>query len=319
MLVKGPVALLILPALVAFELGLRWLGRPEAPGRPADALRLTLVAVVAPLAYLAYLHHLAARPLLRQLRADLLVRATRGIDPGHLHGPAYHLVNVGADFGWWLLLALPALVAVVGRPRRLVDDGDETGARARRRTLLLAACWAATVLVLFSLPASKLPWYVFPAYPAVALLIAGGAAVLAPRLPRLVRAFAATALAAALLMGLVASWSRAGQAAPPVPEQRLARAIEATGAYRLVVKRGARFDPEAAFYLQPLGTTVWRIPRRFWREDGACRFVLRGSPWSAAAGGTGPRSLPVPGGPPGRSLWLIDVDRCLDPAAAARK
>src|SRR5690606_38988973 len=37
----------------------------------------------------------------------------------------------------------------------------------------LALCWALGVLGAFSLAATKLPWYVVPAYPAIALLLGG--------------------------------------------------------------------------------------------------------------------------------------------------
>jgi 4-amino-4-deoxy-L-arabinose transferase-like glycosyltransferase len=311
LLVKGPVGLFVPPLLLAYELGLRRLGHPEAPSRPLDALRHTALALVLPLGYLVYLTEVAGRALLRNLRKDLVERAAQGIDPTHVHGPLYYAGTVAGDLGWWLLLLAPALLVAVGRPRRLAGDAPgDAGARARRRLLLFAALWAGIVLGAFSLPASKLPWYVFPAYPALAVLVAGGAVAAAPRLPRPVRWAGAAALALALAAGLAATWRATGIRPPLAPEHRLARAIEATGGFRMVIKRGTPLHAEARFYLQPLGETTWRIPRDFWRA-GPCRFVLRRTPWAEEPGGGGPASVALPERRPGRQLWLIDVDHCL--------
>jgi 4-amino-4-deoxy-L-arabinose transferase-like glycosyltransferase len=318
MLVKGPVGLLLLPVLLGYELSLRWLRHEETPARPADALRHTALAVVPPLAYFAYLAVVAGRGLLEHLHHEVLLRATEGVDPGHLQGPFFYARLLGGDFGWWLLLLLPVLVVALGRSRRVLRDGGEGAARARRRAFVFAAWWAGVLLVAFSLPVSKLPWYVFPAYPALALLIAGGAAEVARRLPRPLSWAGAGALALALAAGLAVTWEITERPVPLAPAHRLAQAIEATGG-RLLVKRGTRFQGEAHFYLHSLGETVWSIPPSFWRADGTCRFILREKPWPEPVLGRGPRSLRVAETWTRGRLWLIDLDRCLPPGVLAEE
>jgi len=80
------------------------------------------------------------------------------LDSGHLHGPLYFIPNFFAGALPWSLLA-PAVAWWLWRMRPL----DET-----TRFLVV---WFVTVIVFFSLSASKRSVYVLPAYPAAALLL----------------------------------------------------------------------------------------------------------------------------------------------------
>ncbi len=129
-----------------------------------DGLRLLLAAVAAFTLYSILMVLVTGGLFARNLLDDVFVRASSGLDPIHLHGPEYYLSRLSMDFGWWLLLLVPALVVAVG-PR---GRGGDTTAR-------FLFGWAALVVAGFSLSVSKLPWYVYPSYPAVSLLVAIGA------------------------------------------------------------------------------------------------------------------------------------------------
>src|SRR4029453_18341880 len=85
----------------------------------------------------------------------------------------FYVGTVAADFGLWLLGLVPAATSL-WRARR---DGDAP----RARCLALLFLWTGVVLVAFSASVSKNAWYVYPLYPALALLVAHGAWRYRPR------------------------------------------------------------------------------------------------------------------------------------------
>lgn len=161
MLAKGPIALLVLGCV---WLPYRLLGGPRlAVGGRTRALAIGVFCVVAAPWYLWLLHdHF---PLLEYLVRDQLVGRLGAGGLGHRHGPLYPL-------GAWLWGTLPwspllAVALVRLRPAR---------ARARRDPVdLLLWLGAVVPVLLFSIPATKLPTYILPAFPPAALLLAGAA------------------------------------------------------------------------------------------------------------------------------------------------
>ncbi len=75
----------------------------------------------------------------------------------------YYLVAVLVGMFPWSIFALPTLLLVV----RQLRNGSQ-----HSRALALVTCWAGVYLVIFSLASTKLPNYVLPAYPALAMLMA---------------------------------------------------------------------------------------------------------------------------------------------------
>jgi len=82
---------------------------------------------------------------------------------GHKGPIFYYLVALLAGFFPWSVFAAPVAIDVGRRIRR--QDPWKPG-------LIFAACWAGVYVGLFSLARTKLPNYITPAYPAVALLTA---------------------------------------------------------------------------------------------------------------------------------------------------
>ncbi|HEV7225200.1 MAG TPA: glycosyltransferase family 39 protein [Pirellulales bacterium] len=82
----------------------------------------------------------------------------------HHRGPIfYYLIAIAIGFFPWSLFAAPVLGQLKARLAARED---------RRLGHLFLACWAAVYLGFFSLAATKLPNYIVPAYPALALLAA---------------------------------------------------------------------------------------------------------------------------------------------------
>ena len=87
-------------------------------------------------------------------------RATRAME-GHAGGPLYYVVALLVGFFPWSVFVTPMLIGAFCRTAR--RDPWRIG-------YLFALCWVGVYLVLFSLAATKLPSYVTPCYPALALL-----------------------------------------------------------------------------------------------------------------------------------------------------
>jgi 4-amino-4-deoxy-L-arabinose transferase-like glycosyltransferase len=140
------------------------------------------------------------------VRRDLVERATTGIDVEHLAGPAFYPQILGRELGGWLLLAPLALLPLAAAPGR--DDA----ARLRR----LALAWSLAPALLLSLSASKLPWYLYPALPGWALLVALGFDRLGATLGRFRAAGALALLLAVAALGVrfEARWRRASAERP---------------------------------------------------------------------------------------------------------
>jgi hypothetical protein len=75
--------------------------------------------------------------------------------------PYFYLLAILVGFFPWSVFAGPVLIDIVGRLRR--RDPWSHG-------YVLAACWAGVYIVIFSLAKTKLPSYVTPCYPALALM-----------------------------------------------------------------------------------------------------------------------------------------------------
>jgi 4-amino-4-deoxy-L-arabinose transferase-like glycosyltransferase len=207
-LTKGPVGVLV-PGLA--------LGSYSLLARSRDLLRPRLLAAGAAGLLLSagpwYLYMSLRYP-------DLLGRTFLGegnlgrfLNPEHQSFPLYYLVVLVLGLLPWSG-ALP--FAVLSPCRRGLAAG-ETGL-GRRPGPLFALCWAGSVLLLFSLSASKLPTYVFPAFPPLALLIAGylEAACEAGR-PPLAAASLGLALALSAGAGLPLLLARRGMGGAVVP------------------------------------------------------------------------------------------------------
>jgi 4-amino-4-deoxy-L-arabinose transferase-like glycosyltransferase len=79
------------------------------------------------------------------------------------HGPFWYLTAVQSGMFPWAWLLVPALAAAVVRARRYLEQ---------RLVEVFLVSWGVGTVVLFSLAATKLAWYIAPAYPALTMLVA---------------------------------------------------------------------------------------------------------------------------------------------------
>jgi 4-amino-4-deoxy-L-arabinose transferase-like glycosyltransferase len=92
---------------------------------------------------------------------DLFVRATTALDPFHIHGLLFYVGSIVLDFRVWIIFLLLVPFIVIG---------SKNQAGIHKYYFLLT--WILVVFIGFSIPISKLVWYVYPLYPALALLLA---------------------------------------------------------------------------------------------------------------------------------------------------
>jgi len=199
-LAKGPIGAafpataLVVTAIVLRDRTLLWLLLPLLAGTAAAGLWYVV----------AWLTH--GRAFLDIVLAENLGRFvdTTKARTGHAHGPLFLLgIAVVGLLPWTPLLPVTAAPGAV--PPRV-------------RALLLA--WVATIVAVVAVSTSKRAVYLLPAFPAVALLVAGGLTdALSPRLTRLLRVTTAcyAPVLAFLALGLLAMVCGIDVAAPFEP------------------------------------------------------------------------------------------------------
>ncbi|MFN0020525.1 MAG: ArnT family glycosyltransferase [Pirellulaceae bacterium] len=182
-LAKGPVGLVLPTAIIGMFLLIQRLPASAPPESGLDKL----LAILRPFQPLHFLRTcLAMRPLLA-IGVVLLVAApwyiavgvktdgaflrefflTHNLDratssmEGHRGGPWYYPLAILVGFFPWSIFAIP-LVLETARGLR-TDDPHKAG-------YVFAVCWIGVWVGVFSLAGTKLPSYVTPCYPAIALL-----------------------------------------------------------------------------------------------------------------------------------------------------
>ncbi len=154
-MIKGPLALLLLLVLGAYSLWEREARVWRSPWLAAGLL--AGLALVLPWYVLEWQRHGMAF-VSSHFGNHVVGRALSTMDQ-HTGGPWFYLAHVAALDHPWFFALLPA--------------GFGAWRHRHEPIVRLALCWGLGVLGAFSLAATKLPWYVLPAYPAIALLIGG--------------------------------------------------------------------------------------------------------------------------------------------------
>ena len=158
-LVKGPVLLGVV--VVALVVGGVVRGRdPDLRGLRSGVRRVvvgTLVALGVCVPWMILVEIRAPGFLMTSIGHDVLARSVGGLE-GHGRPPGFHLLLLPATFFPWSLL-LPAVVVNAWR-------------RRREPWVVFAAAGVVGPWVLFELVATKLPHYVLPTFPMLALLTA---------------------------------------------------------------------------------------------------------------------------------------------------
>lgn len=286
---KFPVPGLEVVALVAWEL----LCAPRG-ARLRGALLAVATGVATLLVYLpAPLLSLASQGgrYLDFLGWHLVQRSLGQVSVG-VPDKYYYYNHLRADFGPALWLAVAAgAVAVLW-----------SGWRGSRRGRAVAgfALWAFVVVVFHQAVTAKNAWYLYPAYPAIALL-AGAAAgwplEAAHRRSPVLALVGVGALVAYLGAGVSRSWEQVRAPVSRSDPDRVATYLRALGRPRLCQAAGTDLEAWDYFYLRPHLTRT-RVTRDLFDR---CDFLLTHDPWRA-----------LPAGADGRQFrWLRahDLDR----------
>lgn len=166
-LAKGPVGMML--PLLAFMLFACWTkaSRPDSSWRPQLAgLRLPAMLAAAAAVALPWHAWIAWRTDGEWLRGFLLVHNVgRFAAPmeGHSGSLVYYPITIAVGLFPWSIVLLAMLANTIGILR-------SPQAEARKMPLRLLACWALAWIGAFSCSGTKLPGYVWPAYPALAIL-----------------------------------------------------------------------------------------------------------------------------------------------------
>lgn len=247
------------------------------------------------------------------LGIDLGKRAGAGIDPLHLQPPSIYIRAAIANFGYFAILAPLALAARLLRSRH-----DPAAAASHERrihfTLLL---WIVVTFVMFGIASSRLAWYVFPAYPALALataLLLDQARVFLARWRGGLVAF--LVLLALLGASRIAALARAWPEREPHSLAALQHFLDSEPAARAFVERALGRGPEdghpvAQWHRHYLRRLAPLDARALPAEAPACSFVVTAEPaaWRPLLGERLAGVTGVRGELPGQ-LKLFVLDLC---------
>lgn len=262
--------------LVVIELSAPLWERRRSPVLLA-AVGVAATAVFAALAYFALMLWVSKGAFASFQYEDLVVRATRGISQAHLHGALFYPRTLIGDFGPWLLLVLVTAFVIV--------RGGSGGDRRDAAFLLL---FAAVFIGGFSLSSSKLPWYLYPAYPALALVIGYGAC-------GVIRAFPSVVWRGATMMVIIgfvgldlnSAWMTVKRDVRVIDAERFAWAYSQLEDASLIIdapsiKKHGRLRTWSRFYLEGAPNSQWfsKPPVRLEGAGRGCTFVATGEPAS---------------------------------------
>ncbi|MGH9441762.1 MAG: ArnT family glycosyltransferase [Thermoanaerobaculia bacterium] len=234
---------------------------------------------------------------------DVWERFTVGLDPGHRIPGLYRFI-LKVDFGKGLLV-LPAAVFFAFRDHRF-------GNRERAEAVLFLFIWAAAILLVMESSISKLPWYIYPAYPAIVLLLGFAIDRVAAAIGRRSRAVSAAFLAFVVFfigMHVRRAWNTAERDVKQTGVARLAEWLSAPGRPALCREPGLHMREWEEYYLRPLA----REPQR---RAFACGLLLTRNPAAYLT----PQEIPLQShkfhaySPLDLPLYVVDTRRDL-PAA----
>lgn len=168
LLAKGPVG----PVVVLSTVTVSWLFMPRAQRLPlSQGLALLAMSVVAFLAFLGWAipaDRASAGNLLREgFSTHVIGRALSPMEGHGGQGPIGYLLSLPAYLPFLLLGFFPWIIHL---PAALY--GFATGRFGDRRARILLGSWTIPTLLVFTLAATKLPHYIFPIYPALAIIVA---------------------------------------------------------------------------------------------------------------------------------------------------
>jgi len=259
LLVKHAVGLVVVGIAGLFELAFAAPEDPEEePERgwrrllPRDPLRVLATMAAAYLPWFAAAYLSTGGRYVEIVRSDVLERMTTGIDPAHVRHGVYPRAILH-DFGYAsFLLPLAALFAATAW---LAGRQGLAAGRVEARRAAFLALWAGLLLAVLTLSISEEEWYLYPAYPALALLAGYGAdralAWLAAR-HRTVGLLGAAALAAYLGVRLFHAVAT-GLAPPPrIDADLVARQLAAAGRPTACIDRRLAMREWNVYYLYPL-------------------------------------------------------------------
>lgn len=98
------------------------------------------------------------------IRYDLMARTSRTLE-GHIGSRSYYIGILQSSYGYWLIIFMSTLLAASA----LLRPGEFN--REKRNQYLLIFLWIAIPVILYSIPNTKIAWYILPVYPAMAISI----------------------------------------------------------------------------------------------------------------------------------------------------
>jgi 4-amino-4-deoxy-L-arabinose transferase-like glycosyltransferase len=275
-LLKNVLGLAFAVVLVFVELSAPIWDRRRSPAlRPA--LGVAAVAALGFIAYFVLMMWVSKGAFASFQYGDAIVRATRGVDPAHLHGPTFYPRMLIGDFGPWLLLVFVTAFVVLRR----VPAGD-------RRDAAFLLVFAVILIGVFSISASKLPWYIYPAYPALALVIGYGAREVVRMHPSVVwRGATIMVILGVAGIDLNSAWLRVRKDVRVIDAERFVRNYSRLEDAALIIdapsiKKNGRLRSWTRFYLEGAPNSRWvdRPPVTLEDAGSGCIFVATGEPSS---------------------------------------
>lgn len=102
---------------------------------------------------------------------DLMARTSKTLE-GHIGGKCYYFEHFQWSYFYWFLVFISTILAVI-----TVDD-PETLADDDKNYILCISLWITIPFLLYTIAKTKIWWYIFPIYPALAISIGAASSIL---------------------------------------------------------------------------------------------------------------------------------------------
>jgi len=102
---------------------------------------------------------------------DLMARTSRTLE-GHIGGMCYYFEHYQWSYFYWFLVFISTTLAVI------TDTSPETLTNDDKNYILCIALWITIPFLLYTIAKTKIWWYIFPIYPALAISIGATSSIL---------------------------------------------------------------------------------------------------------------------------------------------
>lgn len=161
LLVKGVIAFIVIAIILLFRFFFNYKKSKFVLTEYKDVFIIGGVAFLIYLPWFFLINITTDWAYFYYMYTDLIIRATVSIDPQHIRDIFFYMKSITLDFKVWsIFIGLTPFIVLKYKNQEKI------------KRYLFFLIWALFIFLIFSSFTSKLVWYIYPMYPAVAILLA---------------------------------------------------------------------------------------------------------------------------------------------------